>query len=126
MASTNPGICHVCGEATEAHTYCLCGGCGMVFHLNARADMPGKDCGQVWIGEEHQALEFACNVCLTPAAPAELTDVIDISEAASVAGIEETELRLAVESGVLPAKRLSGDIIIFQRRDVIAFASRTV
>ncbi len=87
-------------------------------------DMPGKDCGEVWVNEEHQALEFACNRCLAPPEPAELTDVIDVVEAAQIAGLPETVLSAAAAAGDLPAKRIAGDVLIFQRRDVLEFAAR--
>lgn len=38
--------------------------CGSAFHLALRQDVPAKDCGQVYINDESQTLEFACNICL--------------------------------------------------------------
>jgi hypothetical protein len=38
--------------------------CGSPYHLALRQDVPAKDCGQVWIDDESQTLEFACNICL--------------------------------------------------------------
>lgn len=64
------GRCHVCGELTDTYSNAACLRCGSVFHLALRQDMPGKDCGQVWINDESQTLEFACNRCLGLAAPA--------------------------------------------------------
>jgi hypothetical protein len=29
-----------------------------------RMDVPGKDCGQVWLNETHMHLEFGCLTCL--------------------------------------------------------------
>lgn len=96
----------------------------MVFHLNSRTDLPGKDCGDVWVSEEHMALEFVCNVCLAPQVTpsTRLDDVIDIVEAAEVTGLGETALRAAADAGALPAKRITGDVLIFQRGDVVRFA----
>lgn len=117
--------CRVCGEPTEPHTKSLCGMCGMVFHLNSRTDMPGKDCGQVWVSDEHMALEFACDICLAPAQPAGLDDVIDVVEAARATGLSEDVLQAAAEAGELPAKRIAGSVWIFQRGDVFRFAQRS-
>jgi len=57
--------CRVCGEPTSEHCHAICYACGASFHLALRQDIPGKDCGEVWIDENHLALEFACNPCLT-------------------------------------------------------------
>lgn len=65
------GECGVCGEMTSVQTNAQCLRCGKSFHLALRQDVPTKECGQVWISEESQALEFACNVCLGVAAPRE-------------------------------------------------------
>jgi hypothetical protein len=42
----------------------VCSNCGERFHLNHRNDQPGKDCGAVWVSDQHLALEFACQRCL--------------------------------------------------------------
>jgi hypothetical protein len=57
--------CHVCGELTSEYSNAVCNFCVRVYHLALRNDIPAKDCGQVWINEEHLALEFACNACIT-------------------------------------------------------------
>ena len=44
-------ICSVCNEPLEAHTEAYCDACGLPYHLNQRTDLPGKDCGDVWINE---------------------------------------------------------------------------
>jgi hypothetical protein len=64
------GVCRVCGEMTSVTSNASCMQCGGVFHLALRQDVPEKDCGQVWINDESQTLEFACNVCLGQAEPA--------------------------------------------------------
>ncbi|MEX1253562.1 MAG: hypothetical protein WEE64_04400 [Dehalococcoidia bacterium] len=56
--------CAVCGEATDERASSICSNCGERFHLNPRNDVPGKDCGTVWINDNHLALEFACQRCL--------------------------------------------------------------
>jgi hypothetical protein len=43
--------------------------CNSSFHLALRQDVPAKDCGQVWIDDESQTLEFACDSCLGRTAP---------------------------------------------------------
>jgi hypothetical protein len=56
--------CSVCGEQTDERLSSVCSNCGERFHLNPRNDVPGKDCGTVWINDNHLALEFACQRCL--------------------------------------------------------------
>jgi hypothetical protein len=68
------GVCRVCGDLTTVTSNASCMQCGGVYHLALRQDVPEKDCGQVWINEESQTLEFACDICLGqadfgPAAP---------------------------------------------------------
>jgi hypothetical protein len=102
-----------------------CGVCGNLYHLNSRADLPGEDCGQVWINEEHLGLEFACNTCLNPPAEppaAALDDVLDLSEAAVAAGLAEQVLERAAQLGHIKHRRTSSGILLFERGDVLAFA----
>jgi hypothetical protein len=67
------GVCRVCGEMTDTFSNAECMQCGAAFHLALRQDIPAKDCGQVWINDDAQSLEFACDLCLgrvaEPAAP---------------------------------------------------------
>ena len=56
--------CHCCGEPLEPINVATCNGCGRRYHLVMRTDLPGRDCGSVWIDDQLQALEFGCNVCL--------------------------------------------------------------
>jgi hypothetical protein len=63
--------CAVCGETAEERLLSSCSNCGEVFHLNPRNDVPGKDCGSVWINDNHLALEFACQRCLDGGAASE-------------------------------------------------------
>ena len=65
------GTCRVCGELTEIYSTASCLQCGGTYHLALRNDIPAKDCGQVWVNDEYQTLEFACDICLGRAAPAE-------------------------------------------------------
>jgi ribosomal protein L37E len=58
------GVCRVCGELTDTYSNATCMQCGFPFHLALRRDVPAKDCGQVWIDDETQTLDFACDVCL--------------------------------------------------------------
>jgi excisionase family DNA binding protein len=109
----------VCGEALEQHTEATCDNCGQLYHLNQRTDLPGKDCGQVWINDEHLALEFACNTCLHPApAPAILDEVLDVSEAAELTGLSEDALRRAADRGELRHRRTGSGVYLFVRGDV--------
>ena len=63
------GVCRVCGGMTTVTSNASCMQCGGTFHLALRQDLPDKDCGQVWINEESQTLEFACAVCLGQVEP---------------------------------------------------------
>lgn len=111
--------CSVCSEPLESHTEATCNNCGQLYHLNQRLDLPGKDCGEVWINEEHLALEFACNTCLHPEPPAvSLDDVLDLGEAALAAGTTEASLAAAAEAGEVPYRRTAAGVYLFQRRDV--------
>src|SRR5437868_314612 len=107
MTSTELACC-VCGDAVEAHTEAVCNSCGRTYHLNQRLDLPGKDCGEVWINEEHFALEFGCNLCLHPepeAVEGSLDEVLDSGEAAAAAGVPEHDLVAAAEAGRLRHRR---------------------
>src|SRR3954470_10533814 len=69
-------LCSVCSESTEAHTLAHCDICTKPYHLNQRQDLPGKDCGDVWISEESLSLEFGCFTCLhTPVDAGALDDI---------------------------------------------------
>lgn len=107
------------------HMVALCDQCSKPYHLNQRTDLPGDDCGQVWISEEHLALEFACNSCLNPPVeepPSSLDDILDVSEAAEVAGVSDAQLTLAAEGGELRHRKTSSGTYLFERRDVVSFA----
>lgn len=115
-------ICSVCGEPLETHTEAYCDACGKPYHLNQRTDLPGKDCGQVWINEEHMSLEFACDTCLHPAAEAgALDDILDSAEAATLAGVDEGMLLSAAAQGSLRHRKTAGGVYLFERGDVAAF-----
>lgn len=115
--------CSVCGLVIEVHMHAICGECGLPYHLNQRNDIPGDDCGQVWINDEFLALEFACNTCLTPPAEAgALDDILDASEAAAAARLSEDELLAAAQSGALRYRKTASGVYLFQRGDVLSFA----
>jgi hypothetical protein len=114
--------CWVCAEPLDEQDTAWCGQCGRPYHLNPRQDRPGKDCGQVWINEEHMALEFACNTCLEPAsAAAGLGDVLDAAEAAAEAGVSTSELVAAAERGALRHRRTASGVYLFERGDLAGF-----
>ena len=71
MHGPQTGVCRVCGELTDAFSNATCMRCGSPYHLALRQDVPAKDCGQVWIDDESQTLEFACNICLGVAGESE-------------------------------------------------------
>lgn len=124
-APTSPA-CIVCLLVVEPYMEAYCGVCGALYHLNSRADLPGEDCGQVWINEEHLGLEFACNTCLNPPeepAPAGLDDVLDLGEAAAASGISEAELERAAQLGHVKHRKTSSGVLLFTRGEVLAFAT---
>jgi hypothetical protein len=61
---TLPAICHVCDDLLEQPNVAGCLACHRDFHLQVRMDVPGKDCGEVWLHEEHAHLVFGCRYCL--------------------------------------------------------------
>ena len=117
--------CSVCGEELEAYLEAWCNACGLPYHLNQRSDLPGKDCGQVWINEEFLALEFACDTCLNPPRPAiegALDDVIDVGEAAASTGLSEADLVRAADGGEVRHRKTASGVYLFQRGDIVEFA----
>ena len=115
-------LCSVCGEEMAAHNEATCDQCGQLYHLTQRMDLPGKDCGQVWINEDHLALEFACNNCLMPPSPpTNLDDVLDATEAAAHTGMTEESLVAAADGGRLRHRRTGGGVYLFERRDLEPF-----
>lgn len=92
--------------------------CGRIYHLNQRTDLPGKDCGQVWINEDHLALEYACDTCLNPPAVHSLDDILDLDEAAAAAGITPEALRARAELGSVRHRKTAGGTYLFERRDL--------
>ena len=127
MASaTGTSVCVVCLLVVEPHMEAFCGVCGALYHLNSRADLPGDDCGQVWINEEHLGLEFGCNTCLNP--PAEppggsLDDVLDLDEAAAASGLAGPVIERAVQLGHVKHRKTASGVLLFTRADVLAFAA---
>ena len=115
--------CSVCELTIAAHMFATCDSCGTAYHLNQRTDLPGSDCGQVWINEDHLGLEFACDSCLNPAQPeGNLDDILDLAEAAHVAGMTEGWISDAATAGDLRHRRTSSGVYLFERRDVLAYA----
>ncbi len=112
--------CSICAEPVERHTESYCNGCGRLFHLNQREDLPGRDCGTVSLSEAHLALEFLCAACDEAAAdaPAELAAVLDLAEAAGAAGMSEAALAAEAAAGRLPHRRTAGGALLFERAAV--------
>ena len=66
MTAVNTDTCDIC-EVTVSNPGLLsdCSNCGVLFHLNPRNDIPGVDCGDVWVGDcDEPVLQFFCNRCL--------------------------------------------------------------
>ena len=112
--------CSVCAEPLDARAEAFCGECGNTYHLN-QTQGPGKDCGEVWINEEHMGLEFACNRCLHPEPPAaNLDDILDADEAAVAAGVGLASLIAAADGGQIRHRKTAGGVYLFERRDLAA------
>jgi hypothetical protein len=123
MTSTDARpACSVCSLVVEAHMEAFCNTCGELYHLNSRADLPGDDCGQVWINEEHLSLQFACNTCLNPAANMDLDEVVDLVEAAQAANLDAAMLEAAATAGRVRSRRTAGGALLFRLGDVLEFA----
>jgi hypothetical protein len=106
-------------------TEAICLQCGQPYHLNQRQDLDGRDCGQVWINEEHLALEFACNTCLNPPAPAgALDEVLELEEAAALLQLPESALIEAADAGTVRHRRTARGVYLFERRDLAALRGR--
>ena len=122
MTSTE-NSCSVCGQVIAAHMLAICNSCAQPYHLNQRNDLPGDDCGQVWINEEFLSLEFACNICLAPPEEtASLDDVLEAGEAADAVRMSVGDLVAAADRGELRHRKTASGIYLFQRADVSAFA----
>lgn len=121
---TAESSCCVCQLSVVAHMEAYCSACGKLYHLNQRSDLPGEDCGQVWINEEHLGLEFACRTCLEPEAQGGLDDVLDAVEAAGVAGVGPSMLIAAADAGAIRHRKTGSGTYLFERGDVLAYAGR--
>jgi hypothetical protein len=113
--------CVVCTEQVTAEFEALCMECGGVYHLQQRNDRPGKDCGQVWIDEDHLSLQFACDTCLNPEPEANLDDVLDLEEAAAHTGMTSDWLTQQAEAGAVKHRKTSSGTYLFTRRDLREF-----
>jgi hypothetical protein len=118
-------LCTVCGDPLTPTSEATCDSCGKLYHLNQRSDLPGKDCGQVWINEEHLALEFACDTCLAPPVPeGGLDDILDADEGAAVLGVGTSELVAMAEASAIRHRKTASGVYLFERRDLLALARR--
>lgn len=121
--TTAESSCFVCTEPLTPTSFATCDVCGHEYHLNQRSDMDGKDCGLVWINEEHLGLEFSCNTCLEPPPVSDsLNDVMDLDEAAVAVGARADDLRAAADAGQLRHRKTGGGVYLFERGDLLAFA----
>jgi hypothetical protein len=68
-ASGDDLVCLCCGRGFEGNDLAWCSICGEPFHLALRIDVPALDCGQAWISDELEAVQFGCSRCLDPAKP---------------------------------------------------------
>ncbi len=56
--------CPICAESLDGPNVANCLSCRRDFHLQVRMDVEGKDCGEVWLHEEHMHLIFGCSECI--------------------------------------------------------------
>lgn len=129
-APKSPPTCVVCAEIVLAPFEAWCMRCGLAFHLQQRVDIPGKDCGDVWIDEDSLGLDFACLTCIERDAaenepppvvePIGLDDVLDLGEAAASVDWTEQDLAAAADAGRVKFRRTAGGILLFLRRDLLA------
>ena len=56
--------CTCCAGPFRAHDLGWCSLCGEPFHLALRIDIPVAECGEAWIDDELEAVQFGCNRCL--------------------------------------------------------------
>ncbi|MEX2080134.1 MAG: hypothetical protein WEC33_00835 [Dehalococcoidia bacterium] len=119
--------CSVCHQPFLPHTDAFCNFSSRPYHLIHRQHLPGDDCGEVWINEEHLGLEFACNLCLHPAGPAEggLADVLTLDEAAELTGSPVRELEDAAAGGTLPHRKTAAGVYLFERAALMAYRSES-
>lgn len=124
--TTTSTLCAVCTEELSADASAICNFCGSEYHLRQKENEPGKDCGQVWINEDHLGLEFACDPCLNPPAPdsAALDDIVTVEEASALAGKSEQSLVEAAEAGLIRHRKTAGGVYLFERGEVLLYASR--
>ncbi len=54
----------MCGDVGDESNSADCNFCHERYHLRLRNDSDDKDCGEVWISSEHEALEFGCFSCV--------------------------------------------------------------
>jgi len=115
--------CCVCGLPIAAHMLAWCNACARPYHLNQRSDMPGSDCGEVWINEDHLGLEFACHTCLHPEPDVAggLDDILDVAEAALVVGVAEDAIIAAAHGGLVRHRRTASGTYLFERVDLLDF-----
>jgi hypothetical protein len=64
---TGSDVCNCCEGPFQSSDRATCTFCGGSFHLAMRTDVAVQECGQVWINDELEALEFGCNRCLEKA-----------------------------------------------------------
>ena len=58
-----PDRCSVCHGPMTLPNMAECYRCRRYFHLHVRMNVPGTDCGQVWIDDEELSLVFNCQPC---------------------------------------------------------------
>lgn len=115
--------CSICSEALEPHTRTECNTCGLLFHLNQRTDLPGKDCGIVTLSDVYFGIIYTCDRCLSPVPEdtgTALDDIMTLEEAATFLATEERILSAAAQQGRI-RHRKAGPVLLFERADLIGF-----
>ena len=88
--------CSICGQAEpDPRLLQNCFECGNPFHLNPRADIEGRDCGDAWIGET-LGIEYYCQTCI------DRLQAESLPEQADAATARYAELLQAMAPGAPP------------------------
>ena len=57
------GLCTVCGEPLPERHHASCDRCNRLFHLRMTETEQARDCGRVFVDDEHCTLALLCDPC---------------------------------------------------------------
>ncbi len=82
MTATETFTCIVCQENdTQESLFEYCNGCSERYHYN-HTNTAGKDCGDAWIDDEEEGMNFFCRNCMDQARADDQTRMRDFAAAA--------------------------------------------